>query len=247
MRVPIASASPLLAALLWTAALLVDPRPLAPWSVFLVGLGLLTMATVGVIGMIVVGGRWALRTSAATVFATLPVAVIRPTDPIWFVALGASITAGVLLFLPIVTQRIRKLPSATGPPSGAVLVALILAGTPAAIGFAAWDRPTAATVIVGLTAPLAALWYSRVLPGGLYAVRIIWPLITTGLALLQPAPVAFVSVVTAIVVLAMAWRPEVEVAFHPPRETGRLYPIPPELVPKEILDAAELDEKGRRR
>ncbi|MEX2652511.1 MAG: hypothetical protein WD473_08735, partial [Acidimicrobiia bacterium] len=101
--------------------------------------------------------------------------------------------------------------------------------------------------IVGLTAPLAALWYSRVLPGGLYAVRIIWPLITIGLALLQPAPVAIVSVVTAIVVLAMAWRPEVEVAFHPPRETGRGYPIPPELVPKEILDAAELDEKGRRR
>jgi hypothetical protein len=203
------------------------------------------MATVGVTGMIVVGGRWALRTGAATVFATLPVAVIRPTDPIWFVAL--SITAGMLLLLPIVTQRIRKLPSATGPPSEAVLVALILAGTPAAIGFAAWNRPTTATVIVGLSAPLAALWYSRVLPGGLYVVRIIWPLITTGLVRLQTAPVAIVSVVTAIVVLAMAWRPEVAVAFHPPRETGRVYPVPPELVPKEILDAAELDEKGRRR
>jgi hypothetical protein len=54
-------------------------------------------------------------------------------------------------------------------------------------------------------------------------------------------------VLTALVVLAMAWHPEVKVAFHPPRETGRVFPIPPELAPKEILDAADLDERGRPR
>jgi hypothetical protein len=35
------------------------------------------------------------------------------------------------------------------------------------------------------------------------------------------------------------------VAFYPPRETGKAYPIPPELAPKEVLDAAEIDERGR--
>lgn len=247
MRVPLASAFPLLAAVLWTAALVVDPGPLAPWSVLLVGLGVLTMATIAVVGMILVGGRWALRTGLVTVVATLPIAVIRPADSIWFVALAASITSGVLLFLPIVTDHIRKLRSATGPPSRAVLVTLLLAATPATVGLAAWDLPTTWTVVVGLTAPVAALWYSRVLPGGLYAVRVIWPLLAVGLAALQPVPVAVVSVMTALVVLVMAWHPEVEVAFHPPRETGRVYPIPPELAPREILDAAELDERGRPR
>lgn len=247
MRVPLASASPLLAVILWAVALMVNPGPLAPWSVFLVGLGLLTMATISVTGMIVVGGRWALRTGMVTVAATLLIAVIRPVDPIWFVALAVSITSGVLLFLPIVTQRIRKLPSATGPPTRAVLVSLVLAATPVAVGLAAWDRPTAATVVIGLSAPVCALWYSRVLPGGLYAVRVIWPLLAVGLAAFQPVSAAVVSVITAFLVLALAWHREVEVAFHPPRETGRVFPIPPELAPREILDAAELDERGRPR
>jgi hypothetical protein len=215
--------------------------------VFLVGLGLLSLATVSVIGMVVVGGRWARRTGLASILAGLLIAVARPIDAIWVVALSVSILAGAVLFLPSVTEHIRKLPSATGPPPHAVLVPLVLVGTPFTIGMAAWDMPTAATVVVGLTAPLAALWYSRVLPGGLYGVRIIWPLLALALAPLQPVPAAVVSAVTAVVVLALAWNREVRIAFHPPRETGRVFPIPPELAPREILDAAEIDERGRPR
>ena len=247
MRVPWASASPLVAAVVWTVALAIDPGPLAPWSVFLVGLGLLTMATVGVVGMVIVGGRWARRTGLASILAGLLIAVVRPTDTIWFVALALSILAGATLFLPSVTERIRKLPSATGPPPRAVLVPLVLVATPFTVGLAAWDRPTVATVVVALTAPVAALWYSRVLPGGLYSVRVFWPLLALALAPLQPLSAAVVSAVTALVVLVMAWNREVEVAFHPRRETGHVFPIPPELTPREILDAADIDERGRPR
>jgi len=247
VRVLLASASPLVAALLWVAALLVDPGPLAPGSVLLVGWGLLTMATIAIVGMIVVGGRWALRTALAVVVASLLIAVVRPIDLIWFVALIGSIGAGALLFLPMVTKGIRKLPSATGPPARAVLVPLLLAATPFSIGLAAWDHPTGATLVVGLSASLAALWYSRVLPGGLYAVRLGWPLLAVGLAPFQALPIAMVSVVTAFAVLVVAWHREVKVAFHPPRESGRVFPIPPELAPKEVLDAAEIDERGRPR
>jgi len=247
VRVPLASASPLLAAVLWVVALLVDPGPLAPWSVLMVGLGLLTMATIAVVGMIVVGGRWALRTGLATVGAGLVIAVIRPIDPIWFVALAGSIVAGVLMFHPSVTSKIRKLPAASGPPTRAVLVTLTLAATPFAIGLAAWDQEQIATVVVGLSAPVAALWYSRVLPGGLFVVRIAWPALALGLSVFQPLAVAVVSLVIAVTVLVLAWHREVKVAFYPPRETGRAYPIPPELTPKEVLDAAEIDERGRPR
>jgi hypothetical protein len=247
VKVPWASASPLVAAVLWTAALAVDPGPLAPWSVLLVGLGLLSMSAISVIGMVLVGGRWARYTAFASVGAGLLVAVARPVDAIWLAALAASITAGGLLFLPRVTDRIRRLPSAAGPPPRAVAVPLILAATPYAIGLAAWDQPTTAPVVVGLTALATALWYSRVLPGGLYAVRLIWPLLAIGLAAFQPIAAAVVSVVTGVTVLALAWHHDVEVAFHPPRETGRVFPIPPELTPREILDAAELDEQGRPR
>jgi hypothetical protein len=247
VRVPLASASPLLAAILWVVALLVDPGLLAPWSVLMVGLGLLTMATIAVVGMIVVGGRWARRTGLATVGAGLVIAVIRPTDPIWFAALAGSIIAGVLLFHPSVTTNIRKLPAATGPPTRAVVVTLMLAATPFAIGLAAWDQEQLVTVVVGLSAPVAALWYSRVLPGGLFAVRVAWPALALGLAVFQPAAVLVASLVIGAAVLVLAWHREVKVAFYPPRETGRAFPIPPELAPKEVLDAAEIDERGRPR
>lgn len=247
MRVPLASASPLLAAVLWIAALLVDPGPLAPWPVLMVGLGLLTMATIAVVGMIVVGGRWALNIGLATVGAGLLIAAVRPVDPIWFVALAGSTITGVLVFQPVVTERIRKLPSATGPPSRAVLVTLLLASTPLAVGLAAWDRQATATIVVGLSAPVAALWYSRVILGGLLAVRVVWPLLALGLAVFNPPPVAVVSVATALVVLVLAWHHDVKVAFHPPREKGKVFPIPPELAPKEVLDAADIDERGRPR
>ncbi len=245
MKVPWASASPLVAAILWTIALTVDPGPLAPWSVFLVGFGLMTTATVAVVGMIIVGGRWARRTGLASILAGLLIAVARPVDTLWVVAVVVSVLAWVVLFLPSVNERIRKLPSASGPPPRAVLVPLVLVATPFTIGLAAWDSPTVATVVVGLSAPVAALWYSRVLPGGLYAVRIVWPLLALALAFLQPLPVALVSALTAIFILVLAWSRDVEIAFHPPREKGHVFPIPPELAPKEILDAAQIDERGR--
>jgi hypothetical protein len=51
----------------------------------------------------------------------------------------------------------------------------------------------------------------------------------------------------ALAVLILAWHPSVKVSFHPPREVGSVFPIPPELAPSEIREAAHLDERGRAR
>ena len=76
-------------------------------------------------------------------------------------------------------------------------------------------------------------------------VRLIWPLAAVGLAFTQWLAPAIVSVVSGIAVAVLAWHPSVAVAFHPPREVGTVYPIPPELAPREVLDSADLDEHGR--
>jgi hypothetical protein len=241
----LASSAPLLAVVLWVVALVVDPGPLAPWSVFLVGLGMLESATVGVIGVIVVGGRWAWRTVMATLALTLALAVIRPIDALWVVSLGVTVVAAVLYLLPVVGDGVRKLPSATGPPWRAVLAPLVLLAVPSILGLAAWEGPTWATLVIALTAPVTALWYSRVLPGGLFVLRVGWPLIALALAAFQSVYATLASVALGIFTAVLAWHPDVKVAFHPPRETGRVYPIPPELAPKEVLDAARLDERGR--
>jgi hypothetical protein len=57
----------------------------------------------------------------------------------------------------------------------------------------------------------------------------------------------FTSAALGVLVAALAWDSSVRTAFHPPREAGSAYPIPPELAPKEILDEAGIDDRGRRK
>jgi hypothetical protein len=102
-------------------------------------------------------------------------------------------------------------------------------------------------MMIGLTAPLAALWFARVFPGGLLAIRVLWPILSIGLAFTQWLAPAIVSLFGGISIAILAWHPSVAVAFHPPRERGTVYPIPPELAPRDVLDSANLDEQGRPR
>ena len=247
MKVPLLSALSLLAALVWTGALAADPGPLAPMSVVLIAIGLLAMATVGMIGITVTGGRWAHRLALASLIATALLAVARPIDVWWYAGFASTLLAAVALFTPAMENGLRRLAPAGGPPWRAVLIPLLLIALPFLLGLAAWGRTSLATGLVGLGAPVAALWYSRVLPGGLLAVRALWPGLALGLAFTQSVGPAIVCLAAGGAVAVLAWHPSVGVAFHPPREIGTVHPIPPELTPSEVLDAAELDDRGRPR
>jgi hypothetical protein len=126
-----------------------------------------------------------------------------------------------------------------------VLVPLILIGLPFLLGLASWEEPTTSAVVVGLSAPITALWYSRVLPGGLLGVRALWPALAVGLSITMGLAPGAVAVVGGVTIAVLAWHPSVKHAFHPPREVGTSFPIPPELAPREVLDTANLDERGR--
>lgn len=245
MRSPLPAATPLLAAIIWVLALAFEPGPYEWFAVLLMGVGLLAMATVSVVGMVVVGGRWARRLALGSVGACGLVALVRPLDGLWLAGLVAGAVAGASLFLPAVTLRIRKLPAATGPPARAVTLPLLLVVTPFLIGLAGYDTAAWPSLVVGLSAPLVAFAYSRVVPGGLWALRILWPLLAIALAVPAGWPAGAVSAVLGAVVAIIAWHPSVKTAYHPPREVGTTYPIPPELAPKDILDAAEIDDRGR--
>lgn len=245
MTVALLASTPLLAALVWVAALVVEPGPLAPMSLLLVAIGLLATATVGMVGITLIGARWAHRLSVTAVAATFLLAVLRPIDAFWWVGMAMGLIAAVSLFSPPLIAGIRRLPAAAGPPWRAVLIPLLLIGFPFVMGVAAGDSPTVATAIVGLTAPVAALWFSRVLPGGLVAVRALWPGLAALLALFQPLRPAAAAILGAAGIASLAWHSSVKVAFHPPRERGTVVPIPPELAPGEVLDAARLDDQGR--
>jgi hypothetical protein len=247
VKVALFSAIPLLAAILWAGALAAAPGRLAPVSIVLVAAGSMATATVGMVGITVTGGRWAYRTSLGSLGTTLVLAVVRPVDGWWVAAALCSLLGGVVLLSPAMSRGIRRLPAASGPPLRAVLIPLLLIGFPFLLGLAAWDRPSAGTAVIGAAAPLAALWYARVLPGGLLAVRVGWPALAVGLAFTQGVAPALVSLAGGAAITILAWHSSVKVAFHPPRAIGTAHPIPPELTPREVLDSADLDERGRPR
>ena len=245
MRSALLAATPLVAALTWTIALIVDNGPFASSSVFLICIALLGMGIVSVVGIVVVGGPWARWLGLVVVGATALLAVVRPIDAVWTVGLATTAFAGASLFSPAVTSSVRKLPTAAGPPTMAVVVPLILLGTPFLLGIADTGSTPWLILVIGLTAPAAAFAYSRVLTGGLLAVRLLWPLLAIVIGSLMGSPGGFVSASLGLLVAALAWDPMVKIAFHPPREVGSSYPIPPELAPREILDEAGIDDRGR--
>ena len=236
----------LIAALVWTLVLVRSPAVGSP-SALLMGLALITSVTIATVGMVIGGGRWARWLALAGLGMTLITALLTPIDALWLVGVGITSAAAGSLFLPTVTSRIRRLPAATGPPQRAVFTPLLLVTAPFFYGAVSADTPTWPLLLVGLSAPLAAFAYSRVLPGGLWAIRLAWPALAVGLVPLLDPATAVTSVVLATAVAFLAWHPSVKIAFHPPREKGSTYPIPPELAPSEILEAADIDERGRPR
>lgn len=245
MRPPLAALAPLAATLFWVAALVAEPGPFPTWpSVLLIGVGLLGMATAASTGLLVLGARWAYRLGWVVMAVCGGIAASRPIDAVWWTALVATVVAAGALFT--VHDRIRKLPSATGPPDRAVILPLILLAAPTVLGLTASGPPWA---VAGLAAAalLAAFLYTRVVWGGLTFVRIGFPLISVAVFPFLDTPVLIAAAAVAGAVLGLAWHPSVKAAFHPPRTPGSNFPIPPELAPGDILDAAGLDDRGRRK
>lgn len=246
MRPPLAAIAPLVGALAWVAALIVEPGPLHPVpSVLLLGIGLIVLAAVSTSGLVVLGARWAYRLGWVVLGTGAMVALIRPIDAAWGVAL--AITAlGAIALGTVVQGRLRRLPSADGPPVPALMLPLTLVGAPVVLGLTG-AGPSWATIAIGLGALGAAFLYARVVFGGLVTARVVWPLTTLAITPFLDTPAIPAAVVLAGVVLILAWHPSSKAAYHPPRTVGSTFPIPPELTPGEILDAAGLDEHGRRR
>lgn len=238
------AATPMVAVLIWMAALMIDPGPYHQSSVLLTGLGWLVLSTVATVGLVLVGGRWALRTLVVVLGTTLWVGTVIPLSEWSMAGLAASAAGLILLLSPRQHRLVRKLPPAGGPPARSVIITLAALGMPLALGLIPAE-PNSWVIVMGACGALAALVYSRTLPGGLSALR--FGMITTSvaLALLMPLPHAVVAVVVSAAITVIAWSTDVAVAFRPLVEKGTSYAIPPELAPKDILDRAGIDERGK--
>lgn len=234
----------MVAVLIWLAAIMLDPGPYHPNSVLLTGLGWLLLSTVSTVGLVLVGGRWALRTLVAVLGTTLVIGAVIPLSPWTLAGLGASAIGLVFLLSPHQHRLVRNLPTAGGPPSRSVIVTLAALTLPLALGLIPAEA-NSWVVVMAACGPLAALLYSRTIPGGLAVMRFGLVAVSLAIVALMPLPHAITAVLVSAGITAMAWSADVAVAFRPLIEKGTSYAIPPELAPKEILDSAGIDERGQ--
>jgi hypothetical protein len=237
----------LVAALAWAARLAVGDGPWPTDAAVLLGADLVLLATVSVVGILVAASRWAARLALGVAAAGLPVALALPFDGLWWIALITSAVAVGGIAGGGLKGYVRERPNASGPPTEAVLLSLGLLALPGVVGAAGVDGIGAGGWLVTVGSLAVAGWYVKAAPGATTVVRVATPLLAAGAALALGWPGGIVPVAFALALTWVAWTPAARLAVKPLLESGSRIAIPPELAPREILDAAGLDERGRRR
>ncbi len=230
------------AALAWCTLLAVDPASAA--SERLIAADGLVLASIAVVGILVAQARWARRLSIA-VMVTLPILSIGVNVGFWWwAALGLGGVGLLGVLGPGLRPIVRQLPSASGPPVKSVLLIISLLAAPTVI---AVMRPVhgagwiAAAVCVGVGA-----WYAKAAPAALAVVRIAPPVAILAAGVIgHEAWQLILAAPFAAFVAYLAWTADARLAVHPLIASERPVPLPPQLVPPEILDAAGLDARGR--
>jgi hypothetical protein len=246
-RAIIAQAALFSSALLW-AVLLTNQSSLAAGSGAMVAVSLLMLTAVAIVGTLVVGGRWARRLSIGLAGSTLVLSPLVETHPaLWVLGIALSGYALAEAAGTGLAAVVRRLPSASGPPVQALMIPLLALGWPALLalsqpsGVDGWDWLAATTML------LLGFWYSRALPAALWVGRIGMLVPALLSVAFVPTPLWLLPLTGAAAITTLAWTKNARIAVQPLIQRGRQVPIPAELAPSEILDAAGLDDRGRRR
>lgn len=229
----------------WTVVMALHPAPRPTVAVVGIAVSLWTATVAAIAGMVVSRSRWARRTALAVTAAQAILAVIWPVDGWWAAAAVAGVGTALAVGGPWLNGIVRSRPAASGPPTRVILIPLLLISVPFLLGVAGSGRAWA--LIAWLSALLAAFWFIRVLPGALIVVRLGWPVLALALAWPLGWPAGAVLAASGLALPALSWHSSVTTAVRPLVRQGSIVPVPPELAPRDVLDAANLDERGRPR
>ncbi|MGD2061727.1 MAG: hypothetical protein PVF87_12720 [Acidimicrobiia bacterium] len=216
-------------------------------SSLVLGAGLLVVTAVSIVGMVAGASRWALRLALATAAVMVALGLVFPLTPWTITAMALAGAAAAGLAGTGFDGMIRQRPPADGPPARSVLLSLLLLVSPSAWALAAPDGLGVSGLAAVAVTWATMAWYVKAAPGALLVARVIAPLVLVATAILEGAPVGFAVAVTAAGLVALAWTVDARIAVHPLAEPGTRVPIPPELAPRDVLDAAGIDDRGRRR
>jgi hypothetical protein len=240
------SAFLLAATLAWTAALLATADPWPVDSAGVLGAGLLVLCAVSLVGMLVSASRWARRLGLGLAAAELAIATALEPGIAWFIGVGCSGFALAGLAGSWTRGVVRDRQAAIGPPDAAVELSVLLAALPALVGLGALEGMSWQHWVALGTGLAGLILYTKALPGAVVAARQIVPLAFVVLGL-STGWTGLVLVLAGVGVAILAWQKDSKLAVRPLVTSGTRVPIPPQLVPTEVLDAAGLDDQGRPR
>ena len=247
MRRPQATAAALFASAAIWAGIASTTDVYQASSAFVIGAGLLLITAVSIVGMVAGASRWALRLAIGSAGAMVALGLVFPLTPWTVLAMALAGGAGAGLAGTSFDGLIRQRPPADGPPPRSVLLSLLLLVSPPVWALVATDGLGTPVVVAVVTAWVTMAWYVKAAPGALLAVRVVSPLVLATAAALGGLAVGLVIAATAAGLVALAWTVEARIAVHPLAEPGTTVPIPPELAPSDVLDAAGIDDRGRRK
>ena len=240
------AATIMLASVAWALALMFGSGPLADSAAALLAADQLVVGTVIGVGVVLSRGRWTRRAAYALLGGQAMLGVFLEADGWWIAAV--LLTAGGIAAVsgPWLRGWLRKLPRADGPPPKAVAMNLGLLSLPALVAVTGFQGVPVTGWLLSGFAVIAGWAYSQAWLSGLWAVRLGLPVLGLAAALSLPWPGAVLLGLAVGLLAMLAWSPEVHQAtLSPAAVPVNLIPIPPELAPPEVLEAAGLDHRGR--
>lgn len=210
------------------------------------GVALIALGTVSVVGMLIGHARWARRLGAMLAGIAIGVSTMAGQN---LVFLLAALVAGITLtglIGPGMRGTVRDLPPALGPPPEAVVLPLVLIGSPIVVAVTQAPDLDVVGWVAALTSWAGAIIYAKAAWGALVMVRIVVPLALAAAAMVDwPARIGLFWL--SIAIALVAWRTNSRVAVRPLIERGTETPVLPEMVSEQLLDLAGYDWRGRRK
>lgn len=235
----------LTSAVLWSAVLSTGDSYEASSAFFLAAAILLT-ATVAVVAIVAGASKWGHRLGLGLAATMIALGAFLPLTVPTVVAMLLAGIALIGLNASGVASLIRRRPAADGPPARAVVLSVALLTSPVLWTVLSPKGLSASAMIAIGVVWTALIIYSRAIPGALLVARYITPISLVTLAVIDRSFTGGLIGLTAVGLAALAWTVDARVAVHPLAEPGTTVPIPPELAPRDILDAAGLDDRGHR-
>lgn len=213
----------------------------------MVAAGHLLLTAVAVVGALVGAARWSVGVGVGLTAALGGVAVLHPVGPAWIVMVIAAAAALAGLVGTGLRAVVRQRPPADAPPTKAAALALGLLTPPLTVGVV---QPSGVDVtdwmLVAVSLAVGIL-YTRAGSRAVWVTRVGLPLLTLAVLAAVPLPGALLPLVAFGALSALSWTADARLAAVPLVTPGKRVPIPAELAPGEILDAAGLDDRGRRK